>query len=118
MPKNSYKGPGNKEIFDGFQAVHDQNEEDRYWSGQPMTPQEADQDNQNAAIRADSESRRKSANIARGFREGSRVSPGYEPTKLKMTPIIRIKKKDVPAARMPKPQRAVAKINTRRAYDS
>lgn len=116
--RSSYKGPSNKEIFAGFKAMQDQIEEDDYFSGNPMTPAEAAQDNQNAAMRADPESRRKSANIARGFREGSRVSPGYEPTKLKITPIIRTKKKDAPAARMPKPQRAVAKINTRKAYDS
>lgn len=106
--RSSYKGPSNKEIFAGFQAMQNQIEEDDYFSGKPMTAQEADQDNQNAAIRASPESRRISANIASGLRQTPRVSPGYEPKK----------KKTMGGSRVPKPQRAVAKINTRKAYDS
>lgn len=102
------RSPSKKETFAGFQALQDQIEEDDYFSGKPMTPAEADQDNQNAAIRASPESRRISANIASGLRQIPRVSPGYEPKK----------KKTVGGSRVPKPQRAVAKINTRKAYDS
>lgn len=105
---SSYKGPSKKEIFAGFKAMQDQIEEDDYFSGKAMTPAEVDADNQNAAMASDPESRRKSANIARGFRDGSRVSPGYEPKR----------KKTMGGSRVPKPQRAVAKINTRKAYDS
>jgi len=108
MPKK-YKGPSNKEVFAGFQAMQDQIEEDDYFSGAPMTPAEADADNQAGAMQADPESRRKSANIARGFQEGSRVSPGYEPRKSKPS---------AGGARPPKRQKMVAKINTRKAYDS
>ena len=106
--RSSYKGPSNKEIFAGLQAMQDQIEEDDYFSGNPMTPAEAARDNQNAAMRADPESRRKSANIASGLPQTPRVSPGYEPKK----------KKTMGGSRVPKPQRAVAKINTRKAYDS
>ena len=115
MP-NKYKGPSTKQIFGGFQALQDQIEEDRYFSGEPMTPAEAEADNQSRAMRADPESRRKSANIARGFQEGSRVSPGYEPKK--NFNLKEIKRPAQGGARPPKKQKMVAKINTRKAYDS
>ena len=114
MP-NKYKGPSTKQIFGGFQALQDQIEEDRYFSGEPMTPAEAEADNQARAMRADLESRRKSENIARGFQEGSRVSPGYEPRKIMLK---EIKKPSQGGARPPKKQKMMAKINARKAYDS
>jgi len=98
MPKK-YKGPSNKEVFAGFQAMQ----------GAPMTAQEADQDNQNSAIRSSPE-------FARGFQEGSRVSPGYEPKK--NFNLKEIKRPAQGGARPPKKQKMVAKINTRKAYDS
>ena len=108
MP-NKYKGPSNKEVFAGFQAMQDQIEEDDYFSGAPMAAQEADQDNQNSAIRSSPESRKISANIASGLQQIPRVSPGYEPKKSKPS---------AGGARPPKKQKMVAKINTRKAYDS
>ena len=98
MP-NKYKGPSNKEVFAGFQAMQ----------GAPMTAQEADQDNQNSAIRSSPESRKISANIASGLRQIPRVSPGYEPKKSRPS---------AGGARPPKKQKMVAKINTRKAHDS
>ena len=115
MP-NKYKGPSNKEVFAGFQAMQDQIEEDDYFSGAPMTPQEADQDNQNAAIRSSPESRKISANIASGLRQIPRVSPGYNPKMGLM--LKKIQKPAKGGARQPKPQKMVAKINTRKAYES
>jgi hypothetical protein len=80
--------------------------------------QEADQDNQNAAIRSSPESRKISANIASGLQQIPRVSPGYEAGAVgKSRKDRKDTERSIEYRKKPKMAAAPPKINLRKAYE-